>query len=89
MRRDRASPVPAQVAREEGRVAEEAGRREEEPGQKTGVEGEEPCQKTDGEEVPGEEAGREEVPGEAIHAQQEEVVVPSCLARTLPLRRIP
>ena len=86
MRRDRASPVHAQVAREEGRVAEEAGRQEE--SREAGLEGEEPRQKTDGEEVPGEEAGREEVPGEAIHAQQEEVVV-SPSVETLPLRRIP
>ena len=89
MRRDRASPVHAQVAREEGRVAEEAGRQEE--SREAGLEGEEPRQKEDGrQEVSGEEAGREEVPGEAIHAQQEEVVVPvSRLSRTLPLRRIP
>ena len=80
-----ASLVPTQVAREEGRVAEEAGRQEE--SREAGLEGEEPCQKTDGEEVPGEEAGREEVPGEAIHAQQEEVVVP--VSPSLPLRRIP
>ena len=73
-----ASLVPTQVAREEGRVAEEAGRQEE--SREAGLEGEEPRQKEDGrQEVSGEEAGREEVPGEAIHAQQEEVVVP-CLA---------
>ena len=74
----------AQVAREEGCVAEEAGRQEE--SREAGLEGEEPRQKEDGrQEVSGEEAGREEVPGEAIHAQQEEVVVPvSRLSRTLP-----
>ena len=89
MRRDRASPVNAQVAREEGRVAKEAGRQEE--SREAGLEGEEPRQKEDGrQEVSGEEAGREEVPGEAIHAQQEEVVVP-CLAveNPPPPRRIP
>ena len=87
MRRDRASPVNAQVAREEGRVAEEAGRQEE--SREAGLEGEEPRQKEDGrQEVSGEEAGREEVPGEAIHAQQEEVDFVR-VRRTLPLRRIP
>ena len=80
MRRDRASPVHAQVAREEGRVAEEAGRQEE--SREAGLEGEEPRQKEDGrQEVSGEEAGREEVPGEAIHAQQEEVV---CVSPSTP-----
>ena len=80
MQRDApASPVPAQVAREEARREEEPGQKEE-PRQETGLEGEESCE---------EEDGRQEVPGEAIHAQQEEVVVPCLSPSTLPLRRIP
>ena len=70
----------AQVAREAGLESQVAGQ-EEEPRQETGLEGEESCE---------EEDGRQEVPGEAIHAQQEEVVVP-CLAveNPPPPRRIP
>ena len=68
----------AQVAREAGLESQVAGQ-EEEPRQETGLEGEESCE---------EEDGRQEVPGEAIHAQQEEVVV-SPSVETLPLRRIP
>ena len=70
----------AQVAREAGFEGQVAGQ-EEEPRQETGLEGEESCE---------EEDGRQEVPGEAIHAQQEEVVVP-CLAveNPPPPRRIP
>ena len=67
----------AQVAREAGLESQVAGQ-EEEPRQETGLEGEESCE---------EEDGRQEVPGEAIHAQQEEVVVP--VSPSLPLRRIP